>query len=554
MLYCSRMRLSRLMTLVFLASFPLSAFARIPNDPLFDQQTYLNQIGAPAAWDISTGSPDVVIAVLDSGVDINHPDLAENIWTNPGEIPGNGLDDDGDGFIDDVHGWDFVNNNADVSPFLAEGWLPQAVMHGTVVAGIAAAVGDNMIGVTGITWHAKIMSVRIINPQGIGDTGNATLAIRYAVDHGARVINLSFTGDMIDTELRDEITRAYQHGVVIAAAVGNQHGGGSDLDVSPLYPACFKLPDGSDPILGVAALTDQNIKADFSNFGANCTDISAPGVNIFSTHLDEPMYADFTQPYGGDTSGTSVATPMVTGTAALLLSAYPSLTPDQIHTILQLSADPISPLDVTPIGALGAGRLNVGRALQIAGSFATSTPVPPPLPPDITPVSLPSVALSPVTGLPESVTPVSAGEYVRSPSFSTVYFVTADFHRRPFFDTTTFFTYADSFDQVKTVTDATLTTLSLGSPMLPKPGVVLVKIQSDPQTYALGDAGPDGKPTLRPIPSETEAIRVFGPAWAEYVIDVPPTLWRWFTVGIPIGPEETLPTDQMKKRVSLNGG
>lgn len=547
---------ARIIAAIVLGCFPLSALARMPNDPLVDQQVYLGQIGALAAWDYTTGSSDVTIAVLDSGVDINHTDLAENIWTNPGEIPGNGLDDDGDGFIDDVHGWDFVDNDADISPFLAEGWLPQAVNHGTVVAGIAAAVGDNMTGVAGISWHAKIMSVRIINPQGIGDTGNATLAIRYAVDHGARVINLSFTGDTIDTELRDELTRAYQHGVVIVAAVGNQHGGGSDLDASPLYPACFKLADGSDPILGVAALTDQGIKADFSNFGTNCTDISAPGVDIFSTHLDEPVYADFTQPYGGDTSGTSVATPMVTGTAALLLSAYPSLTPNQIHTILQLSADPISPLDVTPVGTLGAGRLNVGRALQIAGSFTGTTP--PLLPKEglgvVAVIPAPTTALSPVTGLPESITPVSAGDYIRSPSFSTVYFVTNDFRRRPFFDTATFFTYADSFDQVKTVTDATLTTLSIGSPMLPKPGVVLVKIQSDPQTYALSDPGPDGKPTLRPIPSETEAIRVFGPAWAEYVIDIPPTLWRWFTVSIPIGPEETLPIDQLKKRTSLNGG
>lgn len=544
------MRLSRLVTAVLLVSFPLSALARVPNDPLFDQQDFLNQIGAPAAWDHTVGSPDVIIAVLDSGVDINHPDLADNIWTNPGEVPGNGLDDDGNGFIDDVHGWDFVDHDADVSPPLAEGYLPQAVMHGTVVAGVAAAVGNNGIGVTGVSWHAKIMSVRIINPQGIGDAEDAAFALRYAVDRGARVINLSFTGEEIDQALQDEIVRAYHRGVVIVAAVGNQGDGGSNLDEFPLYPACFKLPDGRDPVIGVAAVTARDTKADFSNYGRECTDISAPGVDVFSTHLDEPSYADFTEPYGGGTSGTSVAAPMIAGAAALLLSRYPSLTPDHVRTILQLSADPISPRDHTPSGALGAGRLNVGRALEIAGSFAgqSPTPEPEPLPPPV-----PTTALSPVTGLPEAITPVFAGEYVRSPSFPAVYFITNDARRRPFFDTATFFTYADSFAQVKTVTDATLTTLPLGSPMLPKPGVVLVKIQSDPITYVVGDAGPDGKPILRAIPDEAAAIRLFGLTWADYVIDVPPTLWRWFTISIPIGPEETVPTSQMKKRTELVG-
>lgn len=532
---------------------PLSALAYTPNDTLFTSQGYLRRIAAPEAWDITRGAPEIIVAVVDSGVDISHPDLASRIWTNEREIPGNGIDDDADGYVDDVHGWDFVAQTNDPQPDLANGWLPGGATHGTVVSGLLAATADNAQGISGVAPQVRIMPLRIVDAFGRGNSPNVVPAIRYAVDHGARIINMSLSGAEVDPEFNAEIIRAYRLGVVIVAAAGNTHDNGGDLAVHPVYPVCLR--DGeAKPVLGVAALDTHNMRASFSNFGGGCIDISAPGTDMLSTMLLRPEKADFTAAYGDGWNGTSFAAPLISGAAALLLSLHPNFTPDQVRTVLQLSADPVTESPGGSLGDTGAGRLNVARALQIAGSFDGQAPASAPVA-MVTAVvpTLPSQGLSPVTGLLEDVTPVSAGEYIRSASFPTVYAVTPDLHRRPFFDVTTFFTYADSFAQVKTVTDATLATLSLGSPMLPKPGVVLVKIQSDPQTYVLGDAGADGKPVLRLIPDEATAIRAFGPAWSDFVIDVPPTLWRWFAPGVPVNAAETMLTDLMKKRTSLHG-
>jgi hypothetical protein len=252
--------------------------------------------------------------------------------------------------------------------------------------------------------------------------------------------------------------------------------------------------------------------------------------------------------YGGGWNGTSLASPVVAGAAALLLSKYPTLTPEQVRNIMQLSADPI--VDAGGLaGAAGVGRLNIAKALEIAGVFAGSIPHGGG---ETLPVSssFPATALSPVTGKSESVTQVTAGQYVRSPSFSTVYYVTSDLQRRPFFDTKTFRTYA-VFSEVKTVTDATLPLLPLGAPMLPKPATVLVKIESDARTFAVTDAGTDGKPVLRYIPSEAEAIRLYGTAWADYVIDLPPTLWNRFAFGQDVGMFDVLPVTGLIRRALL---
>jgi len=362
---------------------------------------------------------------------------------------------------------------------------------------------------------------------------------------------LSFTGFELDPQFGEAVRDAYQAGVVVVAAVGNHEGGGVDLDATPIYPACFEGLDGTDWVIGVAASDKEDDKAVFSNFGMACVDIAAPGVDIVSTSFEDASNPTFDDRYTGGWSGTSMAAPMVTGAVVLLKTYRPALTPGQILSILQLSADPLKIFDPTLTSRFGTGRLHVARALEMADAFlaASALPSPLPTPPSITP-SFPDLASSPVTGLSENVSPIAAGDFVRSPSFSTVYYITHDFQRRPFLNAPTYFTHA-TFDQIKLVTDATLPLLPLASPMLPKHGVVLVKIESDPHTYAVDPPGADGKPILRYIPSESEAIRVFGLTWADYVLDVPVTAWRLFAVGPDLAHHELLPTDSLKTRDSL---
>lgn len=536
---------------------PSFAFAKTPNDPFFFQQQYALKIAAPAAWDVTEGSPTVIVAVLDTGVDLTHSDLRDNIWVNAGEVAGDGLDNDGNGFIDDVNGWDFVGNDNQPIPATKADltYSAGALIHGTLIAGIIGAQGDNAEGVAGLAWRVRLMPVRMLDGEGNGEIEQAARALDYAVQNGARVVNMSFTGSATDGVLSDALRRAADAGVVVVAAVGNKSGGGSNISETPVYPACAELMDGRDPVIGVAATDLNDQKASYSNFGARCTDIAAPGSMMFGAQpivFNVPELSETR--YAGGWNGTSLASPMVAGSVALLFSKYPSLTPAQVKSILQLSADPINDAGGLA-GAAGVGRLNVAKALEIAGAFVGSASSPQSSPQggeEALPMTsaFPATALSPVTGKPEAVTQVTAGQYVRSPSFSTVYYITPDLQRRPFFNTQTFRTYA-AFSEVKTVTDATLPLLPLGAPMLPKPATVLVKIESDARTFAVTDAGLDGKPVLRYIPSEAEAIRLYGTAWADYVIDLPPTLWNRFAFGTDIGPFETLPVSHLIRRILL---
>lgn len=380
-------------------ALPQAVLALTPDDPEIINQAYLSQINAFSAWDIIQGSPEVVVAVLDTGLDLDHPDLADNLWTNTGEIPNDGLDNDGNGYVDDYHGWDFIDDDSQPIPDLNENYDPDAVPHGTAIAGIIGAIGNNGQGIAGLNWRVKLMPLRILDNYGAGKSNNARDAVRYALDNGADVINLSFTGFDVDPSFESAVREAYEGGVVVVAAVGNQNGGGADLNEQPIYPACFKGADGSDWVLGVAALKDDDTKADFSNFGSNCTDLSAPGYRIYSTYYQDASSASFQTYYLGGWNGTSIASPMVAGAAALLRAQEPGLSPDQIRTILQLSVDPIRERGTQAAGQLGAGRLNIGRALVIAQSFApelasrpksTSTPSTPSTASDIFVLSAPA--------------------------------------------------------------------------------------------------------------------------------------------------------------------
>ena len=220
-------------------------------------------IDALEAWGVTTGSSDVVVAVVDSGVDINHPDLAANIWTNPGEIPGNGIDDDGNGYIDDVHGWDFYRNDND--PRDANG-------HGTHVAGTIAAAGDNASGTAGVSWSAQIMPLRFIDAWGSGTTDRAIAAIEYANAMGADVINNSWGGGGGGDSLKTAIEAS---AALVVCAAGNS---GRNNDSIPFYPSSYN----SANIIAVAASDQDDKLASFSNYGAVSVDVAAPGTNIYS--------------------------------------------------------------------------------------------------------------------------------------------------------------------------------------------------------------------------------------------------------------------------------
>lgn len=225
-------------------------------------------ISAPAAWDDTTNCSAITVAVIDTGVDYNHPELSGNIWSNSGETGGNSTDDDSNGFIDDVRGWDFVDGDNDPIDFN---------IHGTHVAGTIGAAGNNAIGGTGVCWKARIMPLRALDSIGSGTTDEIAAAIDYAVDNGAQVINMSLGGGGTPGDIMDmSIAAAHSAGVLVIAAAGNE---GVDNDTTPSYPASYDRPN----IITVAATDQDDALAGFSNYGDTSVDIAAPGTNIYST-------------------------------------------------------------------------------------------------------------------------------------------------------------------------------------------------------------------------------------------------------------------------------
>lgn len=346
--------------------------AEEPNDPFFNEQWYLERIAAPEAWETSKGSEDLVIAVLDTGIDLDHPDLKDRLWRNGGEIANNGLDDDDNGYVDDVQGWDFVTNDNSPAVDLRLVTDPDAASHGTLVAGLIAAETDNNAGFAGVTWEGQLMPLRMLDETGVGGEQDAAAAIDYAVENGAQVINMSFAGDNAGTLLKAAAQRAYNAGVVIVAALGN---GANNVNVTPVYPACITL-NGLDGIIGVTGVDQADNGSEFSNYGDDCADLAAPGEDILGLGYFD-IEEGFANPYSGPWAGTSTAAPLVTGAVGILLSAYPDLTPDDIATILKLAVDPIrSAVGMT--GSYGVGRLNIARALEMAAGFSGAEPGTPP--------------------------------------------------------------------------------------------------------------------------------------------------------------------------------
>lgn len=328
------------------------------NDPEYGKLYGLNNTGqnggtadadvdAPEAWGTSTGDPGTLVAVIDEGIDINHPDLRDNIWVNADEVAGNGVDDDRNGYVDDRNGYDFANDDASVyDPDPVSGGGDE---HGTHVAGTIAGEGNNSLGVTGVSWRASIMPLKFLGANG-GYTSDAVEAINYAVRNGAKISNNSWGGGGYSQALRDAIANADASGHLFVAAAGNggADGVGDDNDATPSYPASYDVPN----IVSVAATDRNDALAGFSNFGANSVDVAAPGVTILST-LPNNTYGAY--------SGTSMATPHVSGIAALVKSERPALDDAQLKAqILQFVEKKANLSGKTATG----GRVNSAASLS----------------------------------------------------------------------------------------------------------------------------------------------------------------------------------------------
>lgn len=277
-----------------------------PNDAHYSRLWGMNYVEATTAWDKATGGDAAVMAVVDTGVDYRHPDLVDNIWTNPGEVEGDGVDNDGNGVIDDVHGFNGADGSGD--PMDAHG-------HGTHCSGTMAGAGNNGIGVSGINWRGKVMGVRFMGADGRGDLSAAIRGINYVIEQkkrgvNVRVMNNSWGGGGYSEPLRSAIDKAGQAGIVFVAAAGNDT---NDNDSSPSYPAAYDLPN----VIAVGAVGQDGALASFSNYGAQSVKIAAPGVSILST-IPNGQY--------GYMSGTSMASPHVAGAFGLLFSTEPNLT------------------------------------------------------------------------------------------------------------------------------------------------------------------------------------------------------------------------------------
>jgi subtilisin family serine protease len=335
------------------------------NDPQMSAQWGLGKIHAEEAWGTQRGSKDVIVAVIDTGVDYNHEDLRNALWRNPGEIPGNGIDDDDNGFVDDVVGWDFAKNDALPYDMTSQMRIDGNPGHGTHCSGVVGGVGNNAIGISGVAPNVSVMGVRFISESGEGTTADGVKAISYALANGAKVLSNSWGGEKDaepDDELRAVIQNAMAQDVLFIFAAGNGRNGvgyNNDTDSKPMIPASYEF----DNIVSVAAIDSNNALGSFSNWGVNSVDLAAPGVKVMSS-VPGNQYEDQIKLFGFPLaywSGTSMATPHVAGAVALIWSQFPNATWQEVKAKLLASVTPASSLS----GKVKTGGiLNAQAALQ----------------------------------------------------------------------------------------------------------------------------------------------------------------------------------------------
>ncbi|MCI0585738.1 MAG: S8 family serine peptidase [Planctomycetes bacterium] len=375
----------------------------VPNDPFYDnyqanptdlQRWYFAGIGgdtnlhAEPAWDLTTGRSDVVIAMVDSGIDLDHPDLAANIWTNPGEVPGNGVDDDGNGFADDMNGWDFRGDDNNPNPDLGDGIDNDGVggpdsntFHGTFSASCAGAVSNNGVGAAGAAWGCRLMAVKIFTDDGGAFVSDIADAITYAAANGAEVINMSFGGGFSST-VQTAVNFAWSQGAVQCASAGNGNSSSTQFPASLAHVISVGASDSGSIFGGGSG--DIDGRASFSQFGTSAVDVVAPGDDLVGAAVLSVADGNPGAPAYFIASGTSFSCPLVSGLAALVISRARDLAStidnDSVETILQTTAVDM-PDDPNDVPNAGAAWDNHGRVDFLAAVQAVQGGGPPNSPP-----------------------------------------------------------------------------------------------------------------------------------------------------------------------------
>lgn len=338
-----------------------------PNDPYYDTSWYFGAVNAPSAWDTTVGSSAVTVAVIDSGFALSHQDLQAAWYTNAGEQGGgkdtNGVDDDGNGYIDDYRGWDFVAD--DNSPQAGvDDPFGNGVSHGTETSGLVGAVGDNGVGTTAISQQVSVLPLQVMDDSGSGYSDDVAEAIYYAVDEGVDVINMSLGTSGNDPTVEAAVEYAHDSDVVVVAAAGNCGNPGSDGPCSGQVTGYITFPANNDKVIAVGATNSGNTRASFSSYGERL-DMAAPG----SGSIVSPTWVNGNGVSAYETTlyGTSYASPIVASTAALIKSIRPSSSADDIRALLMASTQQLGGSFYTT--SYGHGLLSVSKAITIAGAL-----------------------------------------------------------------------------------------------------------------------------------------------------------------------------------------
>jgi subtilisin family serine protease len=366
---------------------------RDPNDTFYGALYQHPLMSAPIAWETTTGTNTAIAVVIDTGIDYNHIDLADNIWRNPLEIAGNGIDDDKNGYIDDIHGINAIKKTG--VPLDDNG-------HGTHVAGIIGAAGDNARGVVGVSWKVKLVGAKFLSSTGVGSIADAIKAVEYTTKlkkagHNVIAANNSWSGRTFSKPLLDAITAASDEGILFVAAAGNDN---SNNDANPLYPANYQVPN----VISVASITSTGERSSFSNFGPKTVHIAAPGSSIYSTVRNNGYSYK---------SGTSMACPQVVGLSVLTYSACTTLSMDRLKQVILASGAKTPALQYyVATGAMA----NAARAVQQASAACgTATPTPTQTATS-TPTNTPDPNLTPTRTPTPTVTPTVTNTPTRTPT------------------------------------------------------------------------------------------------------------------------------------------
>lgn len=359
------------------------------NDPGYATNWAIQKVNAPAAWDISTGNGSTVVAVIDTGFSLNHEDLKNNWYTNPGETGNttsggicwtgvaldksiNNCDDDSNGYVDDWRGWNFAigDNNPQTGRSNPNG---NAVSHGTETSGLVGSAGNNSTGITTINWNTKIMPLQGLTDDGPGYTSDIVAAIYYAVDNGASVINMSLGGSDYDPAMKTAVDYAYANNVVVVAAAGNC-GTGTESGCTGLGAGYMGYPAVLNHVISVGATTSSDSRASFSSYGPGL-DVVAPGSGSINSPTWTPTNA--TTLYSSALYGTSFASPQVASLASLIKAIRPSSSVDDIAALISATATKVSSMSGSPYAnEYGHGIINAGKALQVAQSLNSTSATP----------------------------------------------------------------------------------------------------------------------------------------------------------------------------------